>query len=296
VRESLHHEVREALRERPFGFKKSLGQHFLVDGKILDSIIQLSELSGDDKVLEIGPGLGFLTRRLVARVSEVWAVEIDPFLVQWLGTHYGESGNLHVIHGDILKVDLGSILPVRKVVGVGNLPYNIATPILFRLFENRSRFSRLILMVQKEVADRMAATPGNKTYGTLSVWCQIHGKIAGRLAVPPSAFSPRPKVASSVLGIELYPEPRLPVEDLPGLRAWVRAAFGQRRKTLANACAGLLEGKEEVERLLREQGIDPQRRGETLTIDEFIRLTAASKARMIKDPDAGGRATDPAET
>jgi 16S rRNA (adenine1518-N6/adenine1519-N6)-dimethyltransferase len=291
---SLHHEVREALRERPFGFRKSLGQHFLVHDKILDSIIRLSELAKDDKVLEIGPGLGFLTRRLAGLVSEVWAVEVDPFLVQWLRTHYCDTGNLHVIHGDILKVDLGSILPARKVIAVGNLPYNISTPILFRLFENRIRFSRLILMVQKEVADRMAAAPGTKTYGTLSVWCQIHGKIASRLAVPPSAFSPRPKVASSVVRIELYPEPRVPVEDLPILRGWVRAAFGQRRKTLGNACAGLLEGKEAVERLLREQGIDPRRRGETLTLDEFIRLTGASRAR-IKDPDAVGSGNRSAE-
>ena len=293
---SLYHEVREALRERPFGFRKSLGQHFLVHDKILDSIIRLSELARDDKVLEIGPGLGFLTRRLAALVSEVWAVEVDPFLVEWLGRRYSEAGNLHVIHEDILKIDLGSILPARKVIAVGNLPYNISTPILFRLFENRSRFSRLILMVQKEVADRMVVAPGSKTYGTLSVWCQVHGKIVSRLAVPPSAFSPRPKVASSVLRIELYPEPRVPVEDLPVLRAWVRGAFGQRRKTLANACAGLLQGKEEVERLLREQGIDPQRRGETLTLDEFIRLTGASKARMIKDPPAFGSETDSAET
>jgi 16S rRNA (adenine1518-N6/adenine1519-N6)-dimethyltransferase len=151
-------------------------------------------------------------------------------------------------------------------------------------------------MVQKEVADRMAAAPGGKSYGTLSVWCQIHGKIAGTLAVPPSAFSPRPKVASSALRIELHPEPRVPVEELGVLRAWVRAAFGQRRKTLANACAGLLEGKEEVERLLRRQGIDPRRRGETLTIDEFVRLTGASKARTMTDSAGAGSVTDPAET
>jgi 16S rRNA (adenine1518-N6/adenine1519-N6)-dimethyltransferase len=292
---SLQSEVREALKERPFGFRKSLGQHFLVNDKILDSIIRLSELGEDDKVLEIGPGLGFLSRRLATLVSEVWAVEVDSFLVQWLATHGAGAGNLHVIHEDILKADFGSILPPRKVVAVGNLPYNIATPILFRLFENRSRFSRLILMVQKEVADRMAAAPGTKTYGTLSVWCQVHGKIAGRLAVPPSAFFPRPKVASTVLRIELHPDPRVPVEGLPVLRAWVRAAFGQRRKTLANACAGLLRSKEQVEGLLREQGIDPQRRGETLTLDEFIRVAAASKARMIEDFDALQSGTDPAE-
>jgi 16S rRNA (adenine1518-N6/adenine1519-N6)-dimethyltransferase len=216
--------------------------------------------------------------------------------VEWLRTHHGAAGNLHVLHDDILKVDLASVLPARKVVAIGNLPYNIATPILFRLFENRSRFLRLILMVQKEVADRIAAAPGNKTYGTLSVWCQAHGRIAGRLAVPPSAFSPRPKVASSVLRIELYPDPRVPVDDLPVLRAWVRAAFGQRRKTLANACAGLLRGKEEVERLLRDQGIDPRRRGETLTIEEFICLTAASKAWRIEYPRAVGSRTEPAGT
>jgi 16S rRNA (adenine1518-N6/adenine1519-N6)-dimethyltransferase len=153
---------------------------------------------------------------------------------------------------------------------------------LFRLFESRAHFSSLVLMVQKEVADRMAAGPGAKAYGSLSVWCQVHGRVTERVAVSPEAFYPRPKVRSTVLKIELYPEPLAPPQDLASLRAIVRAAFGQRRKMLGNAlCAWLKAERLVVENLLRDQGIDPRRRGETLTLQEFLRLSHGFSAKGL---------------
>ncbi len=276
---SLYQEVRAALRESVFKPKKKLGQHFLVHGRTIEAILRLLDPSPQDEILEIGPGLGFLTRRLVDLAGKVWAVEVDPFLIQWLRTSpLGSHPGLDLIQGDVLKVPLDDILSGHRVKLVANLPYNISTPVLFRLFELRDHFSLLVLMVQREVAERMAASPGTKSYGTLSIWCQVHGQILDKVSVSPESFFPRPKVRSTVLKIALHPEPLLPAERLPVLRALVRAAFGQRRKTLGNALTGWLKkGREEVEALLRRQGIDPRRRGETLNIEEFIRLAHALK-------------------
>jgi 16S rRNA (adenine1518-N6/adenine1519-N6)-dimethyltransferase len=223
--------------------------------------------------------LGFLTRRLVERAAKVWAVEVDPFLVDRM--HRGPLGNhpaLQLIHGDILKVPLDEILPRNKIKLVGNLPYRISTPVLFRLFGSREHFSSLVLMVQKEVADRIASGPGSKAYGSLSVWCQVHGRVTDKVSVSPEAFYPRPKVRSTVLKIELYPEPLIPAQEIALLRGVVRAAFGQRRKTLSNALtAWLRKDRSDIEDFLHSQKIDAQRRGETLCIEEFLRLSKALK-------------------
>jgi len=249
---------------------------------VLDSILRLLNLSSEDEVLEIGPGLGFLTRRLLERARKVSAVEVDPLLVRWLRqSPLWSHPAFDLIHGDILKIHLEDVLPDWKVKLVANLPYSISTPALFRLFEFREHFSFLVLMVQREVAERMAAPPGTKSYGTLSVWCQIHGKITAKVPVSPEAFFPKPKVRSSLLKIELHPEPLLPVEDLSVLRAVVRSAFGKRRKTLGNALSGLMKkGRKGVEVELRREKIDPRRRGETLSVEEFIRLARSLKSAL----------------
>jgi 16S rRNA (adenine1518-N6/adenine1519-N6)-dimethyltransferase len=170
---------------------------------------------------------------------------------------------------------------------VGNLPYSIATAVLFRIFEVREQFSSLVLMLQKEVADRVVAKPGTKDYGALSVWCQIHGRVTGKLAVSPEAFFPRPKVRSTVLKIELLAEPQIDQGDLPALQNLVRAAFGQRRKTLGNALASYLgHERAEIDQWLCAEKIDPARRGETLTVDEFIGLAAASRRFLSSLPRA----------
>jgi len=280
---TLYEEVRAALRESEFRPSKRLGQNFLIHERVIDSILRLLDLLTNDEVVEIGPGLGFLTRRLLERASKVWAVEIDAALVQRLrASDFAANPKFQLIHGDILTVALPELLPKRKVKLAGNLPYSIATPVLFRVFECREYFSSMVIMVQKEVADRIAAKPGTKDYGTLSVWCQVHGRIAEKVAVSPEAFFPRPKVRSTVLKIELFAEPLVCAAEIALLRGLVRAAFGQRRKTLANALgAWLKQRREEIESFLRAQNVDPRRRGETLGIEEFIKLARAARAQSL---------------
>jgi len=276
---NLYQEARATLHSADFKPRKRLGQHFLVHEGVIENILRLADLSSEDEVLEIGPGLGYLTRRLLAVAPQVWAVEVDPFLVGWLRRSLVDHHpGLHLIHGDILKVPLEAILADKKVKVVANLPYNISTPILFRLFELRRAFSLLVLMVQQEVAERMIARPATPSYGALSVAFQVHGKVVDKLSISPAAFFPRPKVRSTVLKIALYPDPLVPAEDAILFRNVVRGAFGQRRKTLNNSLAAALElEREEVNQLLQREGIDPRRRGETLSIDEFMRLTQALK-------------------
>jgi 16S rRNA (adenine1518-N6/adenine1519-N6)-dimethyltransferase len=230
---SLYREARAAIEDSDFRPKKRLGQNFLVHESVLDSIMRLVDPDEEDEILEIGPGLGSLTRRLVERARRVWAVEVDPKLIAKL--REGElraHPALELIEGDVLKLPLETILPERKIKLVANLPYSISTPVLFRLFELAGRFTFLVLMVQREVAERMASGPGTKAYGALSVWCQIYGRITAKVPVAPEAFFPRPKVRSMVLKIELYPQPLVGPDEIPVLRELVRAAFGHRRKWL----------------------------------------------------------------
>ena len=283
---TLHEEVRAALRESEFRPRKRLGQNFLIHERIIESIMRLLDLAPRDEIVEIGPGLGFLTRRLVEIVNRVWAVEVDSSLVDRLKrSSLGSHPGFQLIHNDILKVAPKDFLPPHKVKLVGNLPYSISTPVLFRLFDWREHFSSLVLMLQKEVADRMASVPAVKSYGTLSVWCQVHGRIVEKVSVSPEAFFPKPKVRSAILKIELYPEPLVPLAEIPLLRGLVRSAFGQRRKTLSNVLTGWLKrNREEIEKFLQNESIDPRRRGETLSIDEFVRLTGALKRTAIAEP------------
>ena len=285
---TLYEEVRTALRESEFRPRKRLGQNFLVHERVIDSILRLLELSPQDEILEIGPGLGFLTRRLVEHAAKVWAVEVDSFLVDWLQrSSLRNHPALQLIHADILKMPLDETLPRHKIKLVANLPYSISTPVLFRLFDWRERFASMVLMVQKEVADRIASRPGSKAYGTLSVWCQVHGRITDKVSVSPEAFYPRPRVRSTVLKIELFPEPLVPIKEIVHLRGLVRSAFGQRRKTLANALTSRLKrSRAEVEGFLRTEGVDPGRRGETLRVEEFIHLAQALSRHGLLIPES----------
>jgi 16S rRNA (adenine1518-N6/adenine1519-N6)-dimethyltransferase len=277
---TLYEEVRAALRGSDFRPRKSRGQNFLIHERVIDGIINLLDLEPNDSVLEIGPGLGFLTRRLLERAAQVWAIELDRFLAEQLRrSAWAADPKLHLIHGDFLQFAPAEFLPAMPVKLAGNLPYSIATAVLFRIFEIREQFSRLVLMLQKEVADRIVAKPGTKEFGALSVWCQIHGRVTGKLPVSPEAFFPRPKVCSMVLKIELFSEPRIAPADFSALQNLVRAAFGQRRKTLGNALAAYFgQPRGAIESWLRSERIDPTRRGETLAVDEFIALAAASRS------------------
>jgi 16S rRNA (adenine1518-N6/adenine1519-N6)-dimethyltransferase len=280
---TLYDEVRATLKESELKPRKRLGQNFLVHKGVIDSIVRLLDVVPQDEIVEIGPGLGFLTRRLVEAAKRVWAVEIDSGLVNRLQrSSLSSHPTFQLIHNDILKVAPEDFLPSHKVKLVGNLPYSISTPVLFRLFDWRAHFSSLVLMLQKEVADRITSGPGTKAYGTLSVWCQVHGRIVEKLSVSPEAFFPKPKVKSTILKIELYPEPLIPARELPLLRGLIRAAFGQRRKTLGNALLNWLgPDRNEIETFLRLEGIDPRRRGETLTVKEFLALARALTASRL---------------
>lgn len=274
---TLYEEVRALLRESEFRPRKSRGQNFLIHEHVIEAILRLLDLQPHDQVVEIGPGLGSLTRRLVERAQSVWAVEIDELLAQRLRAgEIGSSSKFNLIYGDILKVALPELLPDGKMKLAGNLPYNISTEVLFRIFDWREHFTSLVLMVQKEVADRIASGPGAAAYGTLSVWCQVHGRVSEKINVSPEAFYPHPKVLSTILKIELLPQARVCEADLPVLKDLVRAAFGQRRKTLSNAVgAWLLRERNAIDDLLTAHDVDPKRRGETLTVDEFIKLAQA---------------------
>jgi len=276
---SLYEEVRAALGGSNFTPRKKLGQNFLIHENVIESILRLLDLSPRDRVLEIGPGLGFLSRKMVEVAAEVWAVEVDPFLADWLRrSPLGTNPKFHLLCDDVLKVSLHQWLPARQFKLAANLPYSISTPVLFRVFDWHDHFSSLVLMVQKEVADRIAANPGTKAYGTLSVWCQAHGRITDKVSVAPEAFVPRPDVRSTVLKIELFGTPRIAADEVLLLRGLVRAAFGQRRKTLHNALSSWLnQDREVIDSFLRSQGIDPGRRGETLSVDEFINLGRSLK-------------------
>ena len=274
---TLYEEVRAMLRDSEFRPRKSRGQNFLIHEHVVEAILRLLDLQPYDEVVEVGPGLGFLTRRLVERAQAVWAVEIDELLAQRLRAgELGTSSRFHLIYGDILNVALPDLLPNIKMKLAGNLPYNIATEVLFRIFDWHEHFSSLVLMVQKEVADRIASAPGSKSYGTLSVWCQVHGRVSEKINVSPEAFYPRPKVRSTILKIELLPEPLVTDDNLPVLKGLVRAAFGQRRKTLSNAVgAWLMRERDAFDGLLAAHDVDPMRRGETLSVDEFLKLAEA---------------------
>ena len=280
---TLYEEVRALLRESEFRPKKSLGQNFLIHEKVIESILRLLDLDRNDGVVEIGAGLGFLTRRLLQLAGQVWAVEVDDALVERLRqSGWAAEPRLHLIHGDILAVPLPQMLPSTRLKLAGNLPYSISTPVLFRIFDWRAHFSSLVLMVQKEVAERIASAPGTKDYGTLSVWCQVYGRVTEKVSVSPEAFFPRPKVRSTVLKIELFAEPLIAEADLATLRGLVRAAFGQRRKTLSNNLTSWLKrGRKDIDDFLRSCDIDPKRRGETLSVGEFIKLAQAVGRRGL---------------
>jgi len=282
---SLYEEVRTALNEHGLRPRKSLGQNFLVHERVIEGILRLLALSPDDQILEIGPGLGFLTRRLVEIAASVWAVEVDRGFAERLRQGpLGMRSNFELIEGDVLTVPLEERLPKQKIKVVGNLPYNISTPVLFRLFELRNYFSFMVLMLQKEVADRIASGTGSKDYGTLSVWCQLHGTVTDKISVSPEAFFPKPKVRSTVLKIELRPDALLRASEIPIMRDLLRAAFGQRRKTLSDALMSWLQRERPViDRFLSDEHIDPQRRGETLSVAEFIKL-----ARSLAQHDLTG--------
>jgi len=272
--------LKDLLTRHGFSFSKSLGQNFLIDENILNKIVSGAEISKEDNVLEIGPGAGTLTYALARQAAKVVAVEIDSALLPVLKETLDGLDNVQVIHGDILKMDLNDLIQSsfdnKPFKVVANLPYYITTPIIMRFLEEELPYSSITVMIQKEVAERMAAKPGNKDYGALSVAVQFYTqpKIIGK--VPSSVFMPPPKVDSIVINLKKRSSPAVDVADTARFFQVVKAVFAQRRKTLLNTlnAANIARlDKEELSKLLRSLNIDPQRRGETLTLEELAAIS-----------------------
>ncbi|WP_352420324.1 16S rRNA (adenine(1518)-N(6)/adenine(1519)-N(6))-dimethyltransferase RsmA [Proteiniborus sp.] len=277
--------IKEIIEKYGFKFSKSLGQNFLIDGNVIDNIIEGSNIGADDGIIEIGPGIGTLTQKLCESAGKVIAIELDNNLLPILEETLEGYNNVEVIHGDVLKVDLNQLikekLEGRKVKVVANLPYYITTPIIMKLLEENLNIDKIVVMVQKEVALRMKAVPGGKDYGALSVAVQYYSEPKIIVDVPKNVFMPKPNVDSAVIMLDVYKESHIKVKDKKLFFNIVKAAFGKRRKTLLNALSSGIElKKEEVLAALEKSGIDPTRRGETLDITEFARLSDEIYDRM----------------
>ena len=270
----------EILKKYNFNFQKRYGQNFLIDSHILEKIIDAAGITKEDCVLEIGPGIGTMTQYLAESAGEVAAVEIDRALIPILKDTLSDYRNVTVINEDILKVDINSLVRERNqdrpIKVVANLPYYITTPIIMGLFESHVPLKSITVMVQKEVAQRMQVGPGTKDYGALSLAVQYYAKPQIVADVSPNCFIPRPQVGSAVIRLDRYEKPRIAVDDEEVLFAVIRAAFNQRRKTLANSLgnAGELEiTRQQAAQALAALGLDPAVRGEALTLQEFADLT-----------------------
>lgn len=250
--------------------RKRFGQNFLRDQHVLDRIIAAADLQETDRVLEIGPGRGALTERLLQSGRPVLAVEIDRDLAAALQAR--QEPNLNVVVGDVLRMDWAELLSVPPYKLVANLPYNVSSQILFRVLEHRQFFTGLVLMFQKEVGDRLVAEPSTRDYGILSVLMQTWFQIDRVVKVPPNAFYPPPKVDSVVLSLVPLAKPAALINDEVLYRELIRGAFAQRRKTLRNSLLGSGWDALTIDRALAASGIDPRRRGETLSLQEFATL------------------------
>jgi 16S rRNA (adenine1518-N6/adenine1519-N6)-dimethyltransferase len=260
---------------------KKLGQNFLIKRGIVDEIVKAADLHDGEPVLEIGPGIGTLTQGLAQSGANVTAIELDTRLLEVLDTTLAQYGNVKIVHGDVLKLDVLSIMNHEPFKVVANLPYYITTPIIMSLLESQLPIERLVVMVQKEVALRMVAKPGTKDYGALSVAVQYYTKPDIVLDVPPKSFLPAPAVTSSVIRCVLRDKPPVDVIDERLFFRVVKAGFAQRRKTFANTMKTTGLSKDRIEELLAKANIDGQRRGETFTLQEFADV-ANAWAALIK--------------
>lgn len=257
--------------------RKRFGQHFLIQPNIARRIVDLAGLTGRESVLEIGPGRGVLTRILEEKAAHLYLVEIDRDLVERLRVEYAGKPNVDVIEDDVLKMDLSKLLQRDAPVAlVANLPYNISSPVLLKTLDTPQLFRRMVLMLQREVADRVCAHAGSKVYGGLSIVVQLVARVRTALSVPPGAFSPQPKVHSSVVVIEPIDPPPLTPTERAAVRRVVRTAFSRRRKQLGNALAPLVA---DPRALLQDLRIDPRSRPETLSPSEFLRVARGVRER-----------------
>ena len=269
----------EAIKEKHrFQLSKSLGQNFITDKHVIERIVEGAGPSEKDLVIEIGPGIGVLTAEAAQQAAKVIAIEIDSKLIPILGETLAEYDNVEVINQDILKTDLNKIIDEQRQLGnftgdvkiIGNLPYYITTPIIMHILENSIHAESITVMMQKEVADRIKASPGNKTYGAISAAVQYYCEVEQVISVPKEVFVPRPKVDSAVLKLTIRKETPVDLIDEKAFFACIKAGFGQRRKTLLNSLTGTYGlSKDEIRAILEKAGIDPVRRAETLDMNDF---------------------------
>ena len=264
----------ELVKKYNFKFSKSLGQNFLVDDSVPKDIVLGAEVDENDLVIEIGPGVGTLTAQLLNKAKKVVAIELDNDLIPILTEEMGNNPKFTLIHNDALKVNFNEIIGEEKSVKlVANLPYYVTTPIIVKLLKEKYNFKSLTIMIQKEVAERMDAEPGNKDYGSLSLLVQYYCNTKIIRKVPPQCFIPRPKVDSIVIRLDRLDEPKVKVENEKLFFEVIRSSFNMRRKTLWNGVKNIGLPKEKLELAFEEAGVDPKRRGETLTIEEFAVLS-----------------------
>ncbi|MFD3261960.1 16S rRNA (adenine(1518)-N(6)/adenine(1519)-N(6))-dimethyltransferase RsmA [Paenibacillus lentus] len=282
--------TKEIIQRHGFSFKKSLGQNFLIDQNILAKIIEAAGLDKTKGALEIGPGIGALTEKLAQQAGKVTAVEIDQRLLPILEEVLEPYPHVDVVHGDVLKLPLRDLFEqhfkdVSGVSVVANLPYYVTTPILMKLLEEGLPLEHIVVMIQKEVAERMAASPGGKEYGSLSIAVQYYSEPELVCIVPHTVFIPQPNVESAVIRLSVRKQPPVSVEDEGFFFDVVHASFAQRRKTIANNLKSRFfpkEGRERLEQLLNEAGIDPRRRAETLSLQEYAVLSNVLFAAGLK--------------
>ncbi|MCI7242989.1 MAG: 16S rRNA (adenine(1518)-N(6)/adenine(1519)-N(6))-dimethyltransferase RsmA [Lachnobacterium sp.] len=280
----------EVLQKYHFNFQKKFGQNFLINTSILEEIIDAAEITKEDFVLEIGPGIGTMTQYLCEAAREVVAVEIDTNLIPILGDTLSAYDNVEVMNADILKVDIAKLADERNggkpIKVVANLPYYITTPIIMGLFESHVPIDSITIMVQKEVADRMQEGPGSKEYGALSLAVQYYAKPEIVVNVPPSCFMPQPKVGSAVIRLTRHENPPVDVDNEKLMFQVIRASFNQRRKTLANGLnnfGSFSLGKEEIQKSIEELGVPVNIRGEALSLEQFAKLSNIINAKMKQD-------------
>ncbi len=273
--------TREVLAKHGISAKKSLGQNFLTDGNILRRIVEAAHLNKQKGVLEIGPGIGALTQYLADEAGRVVALEIDQRLLPVLEETVGQQEHVEVVHGDVLKVDLHTLFAeafssVSSVSVVANLPYYITTPIVMKLLEEELPLEHIVIMIQREVAERMTASPGGKEYGSLSIAVQYYCEAELVTVVPRTVFVPQPNIDSAVIRLTRRTVPPVDVADSQQFFATVRAAFTQRRKTIYNNLRSAFPkeaGAHDMKEVLLASGIEPSRRAETLSMEEFARLS-----------------------
>ena len=267
------YKTQELVKKYNFKFSKSLGQNFLTDESVLTDIVEGAEVNDKDFVIEIGPGVGTLTAKLLMKAKRVTSIELDNDLIPILQEELGEHENFNLIHNDALKVDFNALIGDEESVKlVANLPYYVTTPIIVKLLKDGYNFKSLTIMIQKEVAERIDAEPNCKEYGALSVLVQYYCNTSIVRRVAPSCFIPRPKVESIVIKLDRLEEPRVKTKDEKIMFELVRAGFNMRRKTLWNAAKAFGLNKEKLEEAFEKSGIDPKRRAETLSIQEFSDL------------------------